>query len=234
MGAPQAIALHVAGAKEFRESFDNNKPFRNNVATPINQEIIDGMRKLCGPSFRDAVCPAPSGVQVARAPSGGVDRERVREIQELLARHGYSPGPADGLMGARTRGAIEQFQRDTGRAVNGEANAGLVNALRQHRARGTAVAAAPRPPAAAATQSVTSDQIREFQTLLAALDYNPGPADAVMRRSLQDAIKAFEQSHGLTPTGVPSAVLLALLRVDVERLLHGSAEPVPRPPEFDS
>lgn len=222
-GSPQAIAVHAAGPIEFKSSFSNQVPgIGNNTAAPINQAILDGMRKLCGPSFRDAVCPAPSGVQIASAPATGIDRERVREIQELLSRHGYSPGPADGLMGARTRGAIEQFQRDTGRAVIGEATAKVLEALRQHRASGTAVAAAPARPATN-TPSPTAARIREFQTLLAQLGYDPGPADAVMRRSLQDAIKAFEQSHGLPPTGVPSDVLLALLRVSAGTGVAGTA-----------
>ena len=38
----------------------------------------------------------------------------VREAQELLARLGYKPGPADGLWGARTARAYGKFLRDAG------------------------------------------------------------------------------------------------------------------------
>jgi localization factor PodJL len=36
----------------------------------------------------------------------------VGKVQEGLARLGYSPGPADGLLGGRTRDAIRQFEQD--------------------------------------------------------------------------------------------------------------------------
>jgi peptidoglycan hydrolase-like protein with peptidoglycan-binding domain len=36
----------------------------------------------------------------------------VREIQGELARLGYDPGQADGIVGAKTRSAIHTFQRD--------------------------------------------------------------------------------------------------------------------------
>ncbi len=42
-------------------------------------------------------------------------------IQTLLAELGYAAGPADGLMGQRTRAAIRKFQQDKGLAVTGEA-----------------------------------------------------------------------------------------------------------------
>ncbi len=47
--------------------------------------------------------------QAAAAGSVSVD---VGAVQEGLARLGYSPGPADGLLGDRTRDAIRQFEKD--------------------------------------------------------------------------------------------------------------------------
>jgi membrane-bound lytic murein transglycosylase B len=37
-------------------------------------------------------------------------RQDVRQAQEMLNALGYDAGPADGLMGPRTRAAIEAFQ----------------------------------------------------------------------------------------------------------------------------
>ena len=45
----------------------------------------------------------------------------VGAIQTLLAELGYAPGPADGLMGQRTRAAIRKFQQDKGLEATGEA-----------------------------------------------------------------------------------------------------------------
>jgi peptidoglycan hydrolase-like protein with peptidoglycan-binding domain len=68
-------------------------------------------------------------------------RARLRQIQRLLAGQGYDPGPADGLMGGRTRAAILAFQRAHRLAVDGEPSADLLEHLRD---------AASTPSAAAA------------------------------------------------------------------------------------
>ncbi|MFA5675802.1 MAG: M14 family metallopeptidase [Christensenellales bacterium] len=43
----------------------------------------------------------------------------VMQIQSLLTRLGYSPGPVDGVYGPRTRQAVREFQRDFGLAADG-------------------------------------------------------------------------------------------------------------------
>jgi hypothetical protein len=43
----------------------------------------------------------------------------VSRVQAGLTRLGYDPGPADGVMGTRTRTAIEAYQRDHGLLVDG-------------------------------------------------------------------------------------------------------------------
>lgn len=43
----------------------------------------------------------------------------VQQTQRILAARGYRPGPADGIMGRRTRNAIKAYQRDIGLKANG-------------------------------------------------------------------------------------------------------------------
>lgn len=43
----------------------------------------------------------------------------VREIQDLLTRRGYSPGPVDGMFGAQTKTAVMRFQSDRGFTIDG-------------------------------------------------------------------------------------------------------------------
>ena len=54
----------------------------------------------------------------------------VREIQRLLAAQGYQPGPADGQMGPKTRGAIRAFEAAKGLKTTGEPSEALVQRLR--------------------------------------------------------------------------------------------------------
>jgi localization factor PodJL len=64
-------------------------------------------------------------VKEARAPS----QTQVREVQTLLATLGYSVGTPDGVMGARTRSAITEFERANGLTETGEVNGALINRL---------------------------------------------------------------------------------------------------------
>lgn len=43
----------------------------------------------------------------------------VMEIQSLLERMGYNPGPIDGIFGLRTKEALQQLQRDNGLTADG-------------------------------------------------------------------------------------------------------------------
>ncbi|GIL02428.1 MAG: hemagglutinin [Alphaproteobacteria bacterium] len=67
---------------------------------------------------------APPAVEAPAA-----DHQLVRRAQQLLAERGFDPGPADGVMGRRTRDAIMDFQRNAGLPVDGEITADLIRAL---------------------------------------------------------------------------------------------------------
>ena len=69
--------------------------------------------------------PAPDEVESAL----GLERSRQRWIQKGLASLGYAPGPADGLFGARTRGAIRRYQGEKEFEVTGYLTAEQAQAL---------------------------------------------------------------------------------------------------------
>jgi len=60
------------------------------------------------------------------------DQQRmlVRQIQEGLQNRGFDPGPVDGIFGAKTRKAIEDFQKSSGIAVDGKASSSVLDALK--------------------------------------------------------------------------------------------------------
>lgn len=45
--------------------------------------------------------------------------EKVRWLQRRLQRHGFDPGPADGVFGPRTEAAVRAFQTSKGLEVDG-------------------------------------------------------------------------------------------------------------------
>ena len=82
------------------------------------------------------------------------------DVQSSLKELGYNPGLVDGLYGARTKSAIQSFQRDAGVVPDGEVSQELLLRLRQessaHRTRGatkTTGRVAPPPTTATTPES---------------------------------------------------------------------------------
>lgn len=65
----------------------------------------------------------------SRNPNASYRNEVVREVQSLLGRLGFQPGPTDGIAGTRTTKAIRAFQRTAGIRPDGVVSAGLLELL---------------------------------------------------------------------------------------------------------
>jgi lytic murein transglycosylase len=71
------------------------------------------------------------GPATAGGGSGGLSFAQVQELQQLLARRGHDVGPADGVVGPRTRAAIAAEQRRLGIAVDSAPSEAFLTRLRQ-------------------------------------------------------------------------------------------------------
>ena len=65
-----------------------------------------------------AVKPEPEPAPASPPPSRALTKDELRQVQKLLAELGYNPGPADGLIGPKTREAIRNYRADQGLNVN--------------------------------------------------------------------------------------------------------------------
>ena len=70
-----------------------------------------------------------------------LDKAGIAEVQRLLTRLAFKPGPADGVLGQRTIGEIKLYQSFAGVSDDGKATVGLLNELREM-VRGPSVEAA--------------------------------------------------------------------------------------------
>jgi lytic murein transglycosylase len=61
----------------------------------------------------------------------GLSRAERRELQTLLAKHGYDVGEPDGAIGTKTKEAIADFQGKNGMPVSGRASQKVLAALRR-------------------------------------------------------------------------------------------------------
>jgi uncharacterized protein len=91
--------------------------------------------------------PQPSRQKPTNStPAPSHDHTLVRGVQAGLARLGYAPGPADGLIGRNTRTAIRQFERDGGLPETGQPSADLLARIdAQAGTPATSKAATPQP-----------------------------------------------------------------------------------------
>ena len=64
------------------------------------------------------------------AASGGLSSDQVRQMQQLLAERGHDVGPADGILGPRTRAAVDAARSRMGLPTGGEPTAEFIDRLR--------------------------------------------------------------------------------------------------------
>jgi localization factor PodJL len=82
------------------------------------------------PTLAQPAAAAPADADTpALTASGQINPDAVRHAQRLLERLGYDPGPADGLLGAKTVDAIRAFRRDKGLAGGGSFGDDLLASL---------------------------------------------------------------------------------------------------------
>ncbi|MDA1132809.1 MAG: trypsin-like peptidase domain-containing protein [Proteobacteria bacterium] len=127
------------------ENLDNLRGFMSEADIARGEQLFaDYLAGVYTPSL-----DAPDGAFVPPPPErGGGAAPEVARIQAALAQLGYDPGPADGVIGPRTRAAIAAFQADYGLEVTSEINDQLnlalvvAHAAESRRSRGGGFAAA--------------------------------------------------------------------------------------------
>ncbi len=90
------------------------------------------------PSAPPALPPATP----APTADGPLDKAGIAEVQLLLARLAFKPGPADGILGRRTVGEIKLYQGFAGLSDDGKATVSLLRELREM-VRGMSTATSP-------------------------------------------------------------------------------------------
>ncbi len=72
--------------------------------------------------------------------------------------------------------------------------------------------------------------VKEIQTHLATLGYNPGPADGMFGKGTGNAAKAFQKNRGLVPAGLPTPSLMEALRTASQQQQY--AQPQSGQPQY--
>src|SRR5918996_4247419 len=116
---------------------------RDHIASQLSPAQRARAREIAR-NWRPESQPVP---QVASPPRALTHEEvlgksaAVEDVQAKLAALAYDPGPADGVMGPKTRAAIRAFQADFGLPVDGQVSDQLIAALTNAGANGGSAAA---------------------------------------------------------------------------------------------
>lgn len=126
----------------------------------------------------------------------------VRDIQQALNAQGLDAGPADGMMGSRTRSAIEAYQKRNGLLVTGQPSQSLLDHLR---------AGSASRANAGAPDAGTDRRVGRLQRDLAGLGYavdRSGRIDAQTRTAIRD----YQRDNKLLVTGEATDALIDHVR----------------------
>ncbi|WP_317987897.1 peptidoglycan-binding domain-containing protein [Hyalangium gracile] len=124
----------------------------------------------------------------------------VTNLQNLLSRHGFNPGPADGQFGPKTTAAVKAFQSAKGLTADG-----VVGPKTWARLNGAAGPSAPSAPGGSGPtlkQGHSGPPVAALQNRLNQLGFNAGAADGQFGPKTTAAVKAFQSAKGLTADGV--------------------------------
>jgi peptidoglycan hydrolase-like protein with peptidoglycan-binding domain len=172
---------------------------------PIAASRLSGI----GQAIEQVTAPAQPAAQL-QPQSADQGRDLVRDTQVALAALGYEPGPADGEIGLMTRAAILAFEFDHGLPATAEVGPATLSALKAPTRRATGFSR--QAPSRAAT-----GVIRAVQQHLIATGHLTGGANGQLDARTVTAIRSFESTSDLRPSGRVSAPLMARLQRAIPR-----------------
>lgn len=145
----------------------------------------------------------------ARKPAD-LARATIRAVQQALDKHGLKIGPADGVWGERTVSAIGNFQRARGMPASGELDAHTLAALGLLPG-GSERPATSRPGQLLGAADLDPAAIRMIQQSLSQRGMDIGTPDGLWGDRTVNALRDFQRSQGIEPTGAPDVYTLAEL-----------------------
>ncbi len=139
----------------------------------------------------------------------GSRSDAVKQLQQALINAGVAvKGGADGVFGANTQSALKQYQQALGINASGVVDDDTVNAI----AQGRTVTAGPTGMVGLKSGSL-GDSVKSLQQALIKAGVNlRGGADGIFGPATSQALKSFQQSQGINPSGVVDDATVAALQ----------------------
>ena len=124
----QVIGMHIGSRSDGNGAVGvpYDPPNEFNYARRFDSGLEIELQKYLGVVTPDTITRTPTAVTSHKLKDGA-----LRNIQSRLASLGYRPGPADGMMGSRTKNAIKAFQTGLGITPTGVPSEELLWILKQ-------------------------------------------------------------------------------------------------------
>ncbi len=132
--------------------------------------------------------------------------EDVEDVQQALAKYGFSPGSIDGIYGLRTETAVKSFQKSKGIGADGIVGPKTVEAL--HGAWGIDPNENPLGSFRVGrllkltSPYMRGDDVRDIQDALQLVSFSPGQSDGIFGSRTQSAVEAFQKDRKLKVDGI--------------------------------
>jgi peptidoglycan hydrolase-like protein with peptidoglycan-binding domain len=152
----------------------------------------------------------------------------IRNLQQKLKALGYFYGGVDGKYRERTRDAVTRFQKVNSLTPTGCVDYNTLVAINQ----GITEISYSYPPTTyplprsnpgqnfdvfTLRRNSRGELVRQLQTYLKNLGFNPGAIDEVFGNDTEYAVKQFQQSVGLYPDGIATTHVQSILRNTIAR-----------------
>lgn len=167
-----------------------------------------------------AVTPQPSvnPNRPTRTLRLGAEGEDVKLLQSRLMELGYYAGKVDGKFGSGTSAAVTLFQLRNGLNPDGVAGTKTYAKLYSSSAISSNLTPTTTIPGVTGTipsrqlyQGCSGDDVKSVQTRLKALGYYTGKIDGKYGSGTTSAMASFQLRNGLTPDGVGTSTVYAVL-----------------------
>ena len=214
----------------------NDYPATGVVDASLQAFLYTGQPKSAGGDKTNVKTLSPvEGVAMKKGNKGS----QVTELQNRLIELGYLKGTATGTYDTNTIGAVRSFQKKNGLTANGTAGAETQKLLFSDEAVSASATATPKiteeptptPTVAVPEESLKNgakgDDVKVLQRRLKELGYYKSSIDGKFGKTLEKALKAFQEAMGLEADGIAGKATYAAL-FDENALKKGNT-PTPEP-----
>jgi len=152
----------------------------------------------------------------------GMTGDHVKNLQELLFKHGYLLTPPDGVYGSKTESAVRTFQQDTGLMADGICGNETMSRLKNLQSVENPKGSSPTTkedssyaaPGSVIKPGMHGDGVILLQEYLIDLGYLSDNADGIFGPKSVNALKRFQQDNNLEPDGICGKSTYAALQMN--------------------